>query len=87
VRGKNSWLTLHEQSGDADLGQTLIRLARLAAAAHRYEVATEITDKHRDEGVVSINGQVLGPAVHDPARESQRGEPLGLGSVRTEANR
>lgn len=87
MRGKNSWLTLHEQSGDADLGQTLIRLARLAAAAHRYEVAAEITDKHRDEGIVSINGQALGSAVHDSDGEAHRGESLGLGSVHTEANR
>jgi len=37
----NPLLTLFRRSGDAHLGQTLTRLARLATAAHRYETAMQ----------------------------------------------
>lgn len=33
------WLPLLRKSGEADLGLSLVRLATLAAAAHRFEAA------------------------------------------------
>ena len=87
MRDTDNWFMLHERSGDANLGQTLIRLAHLAAAAHRHEVAAAITDQHRSEGETQIDGQVLGPAVHDPGMEAQRDAPFDPGSVHTEVNR
>ena len=38
-------LDMLKQSGDHHLGQTLVRLARLAEAAHRFEVAQDIHRK------------------------------------------
>ncbi len=37
---KDSVLRISKQSGDAHIGQTLVRLAGLAAANHRYEQAS-----------------------------------------------
>ena len=87
VRSTDSLYTLCRQSGDANLGQTLIRLAQLAAAAHRHEVAGAVADEHRGDGDIQIDGQVLGPTVHDPGMEAQRDAPFEPGSVHTEVNR
>lgn len=38
----DSLLTLFRRSGDAHVGQTLMRLARLAAATHQYETASSM---------------------------------------------
>jgi len=60
---KNPGLTqLFEQSGDAHVGQTLMRLATLAAANHRAQQATRVAD--------------LDMQLNDSPREDQR-EPHG----------
>ena len=51
-------LDISERAGDKNVGQTLLRLARLAEAAHRYEIARQslnqfTEDKRRVEGLDS----------------------------------
>ena len=42
-------LDIFRRSGDANIGQTLVRLASLAAAAHRYDVADKMTAQYRED--------------------------------------
>jgi len=37
------YIDISRRAGDSDIGQTLVRLAGLAAAAHRHEALREIT--------------------------------------------
>jgi hypothetical protein len=50
-------------------------------------VAGAVADEHRGDGDIQIDGQVLGPTVHDPGMEAQRDAPFEPGSVHTEVNR
>ena len=40
---------IFKRSGDANIGQTLIRLAKLAEAAHRYDAADQMINRHRED--------------------------------------
>lgn len=44
-----SILDIFKQSSDANIGQTMIRLAKLAQARHRYEHAFEQVSSRKDE--------------------------------------
>ncbi|MCE9590129.1 MAG: hypothetical protein K8S99_06360 [Planctomycetes bacterium] len=49
-------LDLFRKSGDASLGQTLIRLAALAEAAHRHEAAVGRWSAVREDAPLAGNG-------------------------------
>jgi len=55
-------IDIHRRSGDANIGQTLIRLGRLAEASHQYRAALGADDPKRlvQAEVERID---LGPAV------------------------
>jgi hypothetical protein len=48
---------IFRRSGDANLGQTLIRLARLAETSHRYTVAQQMAEAAREDqpGIEGLN--------------------------------
>jgi hypothetical protein len=58
----NRIIDVHRRSGDANIGQTLIRLARLAEANHQFQ-----TVQSMDNPLRSVQAEVeridLGPAV------------------------
>ncbi len=54
-------LDISRRAGDANLGQTLLRLARLAEAAHRFEMAPV----HSQSG---IDGTIPMAPVPEPRR-------------------
>ena len=83
VNDRQSWLSLHERSGDRTIGQTLIRLARLAASAHRYEVAMDLMDKDRRDD----RQHGLGPAIHPPRKDAHGAATRQGGAVHKEVNR
>ena len=85
------------QSGDANLGQTLLRLARLAEAAHQFETADLARRDHDDARHFADASDVSGRIVSSDAREStandckDAAQPLHMArrssSVCTEVNR
>jgi len=72
-------LDLFKRSGDAHVGQTLTRLASLAAAAHRHETTTQI----RDRSLPTITEQA--PEADSTGTAHQPRTDAGV--IRTEANR
>jgi len=42
------WIDMHRKAGDGDIGQTLVRLAGLAAAVHRVQQGKLRTDVDAD---------------------------------------
>ena len=54
---------IFRRSGDANIGQTLIRLARLAEASHRYHVAQQMIEPNREDQR-RVDGVNPRPAVH-----------------------
>ena len=50
-------LDIFRQSNDANLGQTLIRLAKLAQARHRYENTFEQVSSRKDESPAQGGGR------------------------------
>jgi hypothetical protein len=79
---KDRIIDIHRRSGDANIGQTLIRLARLTEANHYYQTALGADDSQR-----SVQAEVerinLGPAVLSrPGIERTRG-----GSAHKEVSR
>ncbi len=42
---QNSVLDIFKRSGDAHIGQTLVRLARLAEAAHQHDSAAQLIER------------------------------------------
>lgn len=83
IRPTTNWLDLLRQSGEADLGAAMIRLARAAAEMHRQEQADAALASREATGV------------HDTEEERDHGRSRGSnvvsardgGSERTEANR
>lgn len=72
-------LDISKRSGDNNLGQTLIRLASLATAAHQYEWTIQIRDSATPQGPPNLeNCDNLG-VVHRPRTDA--------GLIRTEADR
>ena len=65
--------TISKQAGDANLGQTLLRMAHLATAAHLHDSATQAARIEHEHST-----EALGQA---PGRDARRQR------VRTEANR
>lgn len=55
-----SILDISRRAGDANIGQTMIRLARLAESAHRYQAATATMDLRRED-LDQADGCGLGP--------------------------
>lgn len=53
---------IFRRSGDANIGQTLIRLAKLAEATHRYDAADRIIKRYREDHA-RIEGLNPRPAV------------------------
>ena len=68
-------LNIHKRSGDTHIGQTIVRLATLASAAHRYQVAEEInqTINTHDQSVSMVdpltNNPDLTPVVHSARKD------------------
>ena len=62
-----SLIKLHQQSADERIGQTLVRLARLAASAHRYEVTKAL----RDEQPADPPRYRSEPIVHSPCIDTE----------------
>lgn len=58
------------QSGDANLGQTLLRLARLAEAAHQFETADLARRDHDDARHFADASDVSGRIVSSDARDA-----------------
>ena len=80
-------LSVCEQSDDRNLGQTLIRLAHLAAAAHRFERFDSVRLEHRSLGT-NLDWTSLQPEVHRPRTDALQGQARQLpGAVHTEVNR
>ena len=81
-------LNIHKRSGDTHIGQTLTRLAKLAAAAHRYEATAELEEASRDHASDSyidtprlMDGRTSDPtSVAHPARKD-------VGPFHTEVDR
>ena len=80
-----SLLKLFRSSGDANVGQTLLRLARLAETAHQFHAAHaaieetaagKATSQHRVEGLDPI------PVVNPPGVERHAGASLGKEAAR-----
>ena len=65
-----TWLPLVRASGEEDLGRSIVRLARLAEAAHRFEAADfSAPDTDLDtEDLQRTNGLVGGSVVPVPRR-------------------
>jgi len=67
-----SLLDIQKRAGDANIGQTLLRLAALAESSHRYRVAQQAQesyrkDKRRVEGLdprAATPGTIPGPPAH-----------------------
>ena len=79
VRLKQQLLDIFKRSGDTGVGQTLVRLAKLASAVHRYETASQLhTESHADTGC-RIDGFDSSFVVHPASREA--------GGIHTEVDR
>ena len=80
-------LNVWERSGDRSLGSTLIRLACLAEAAHRFECFDEIRIDHQRLGTsadwASLRQEVHGSCADTPQGQAQRMS----GAVHTEVDR
>ena len=74
-----SLLTLFERSGDEYLGQTLIRLASLAAASHQYETTLQIQNEATQEKSFFLEDDDPHRVVHRPRTDA--------GPIRMEADR
>jgi len=55
------WLDIMRQAGDGHIGQTLTRLATLAAAAHQHAVANDVAVADRDESERKVPYRLEGP--------------------------
>lgn len=56
-------LDVVRESGDANLGQTLLRLARLAEAAHHFQTATDFAGRAYDDARLhspDVSGRIDG---------------------------
>ena len=73
---------IFRRSGDANVGETLVRLARLAEAAHRHEVAQQMAASARDDlrPVVGGHPTPVAATLQTSARKC-------LGQARTEVGR
>jgi hypothetical protein len=88
-------LDVARSSGDANLGQTLLRLARLAEASHRFEVAASLAGAYEDDARLStgsagrIDGQDARPATVPVCTDAAGPRLAGprSSSVRTEVRR
>ncbi len=72
---QQSLLALFRRSGDAHVGQTLTRLARLAVSVHRDETAWQI----HPEAPPDIDQRVQPSVAHRPRTDA--------GSIHTEVDR
>lgn len=61
----NGWKDILARSGDDNLGATLIRLARQAAALHQYQVATRTSV---ERGSAGADPDSLVPVLTDDVR-------------------
>jgi hypothetical protein len=77
---QRSLLDVFRASGDANLGQSLLRLAALAESRHRFEVAAGHLEQYRKDqrGVEGLDSQAPGLSARTDA---------GSASVGTEADR
>jgi len=95
VTDNPTWLQLHKRSGENSLGASLIRLARLAASAHSYQVAVDLMDDDASDtirvGSRSIVQRLCTDADRSQECSSSNGEVPGQGpgmrAVYTEVNR
>jgi hypothetical protein len=95
--GQPSLLALSRRAGDANIGQTLLRLAALAETAHRYEVArANVAPGFDDSGLGTLDsGQTLRlsedrPGSHRPDRmlvAPRNGTDAAAASAHTEVIR
>lgn len=53
---RTNWLRLIERSGDANLGQALVRLAKLAESVHQYDAAQRLHTERFEEGQCRVEG-------------------------------
>jgi len=53
---KQSLLSIHQQSDDQTIGQTIVRLATLAMSVHRCETALESSDSFHAEEPLWVEG-------------------------------
>lgn len=53
---RTNWLRLIERSGDASLGQTLVRLAKLAESVHQHDAAQRLHAGWLREGQCRVEG-------------------------------
>lgn len=72
---------IHKKSGDATIGQTLLRLARLAEAAHQNEMNETLLELHHAETDGGNNSRRHG--WHDGPESAQ---PQASAAVHTEVN-
>ncbi len=62
-------LDIFKQSGDAHIGQTMTRLARLAAAAHQYETAMQQAQQGMgDRSCDDVLAELLAAQAQETAR-------------------
>ena len=52
------WMQIHRRSGDQHVGQSLVRLARLAAAAHVSHVAEHVMEHASDPSATEFAAEV-----------------------------
>ena len=77
-----SIVDIYRESGDDHIGQTLVRLAGLAASAHRFEAARRIADPTREDRQ-EAHGSGLGPSL----TQRRAAESIRHRVVRTEVDR
>ena len=86
----DNWLAIHRRSGDATLGRTLTRLARLAEAAHQYEATNLVRQTGPSPAMTRIDWENLQPTVHQPRTDATGAAidatPRQRGAVHTEVN-
>jgi hypothetical protein len=73
---EQSWLKLMRNSGDAHVGQTLLRLARLAESVHQHEVAAAWRESDQANSTTQADSAARSPRLMEPNSGKCRVEGL-----------